>query len=183
MPITLRLFSGVLLFLALSILPVSAFSLAEVEEDVKSDYPSVKHVTPDDLAASPGESGIVLFDVREKSEFTVSHLPDAVRIDPDLDRETFLQRYRDRIAGKRVVFYCSVGVRSSQMAERLKLALQGAGAKSAANLSGGIFRWHNERRELKNASGQTDAVHPYNARWGRLLRRKDRIRYRPLSAQ
>lgn len=164
--------------LLFSALPAFAFSLNEVEQDVKADYPSVEHVTPEALSS---RSDTVVFDVRETSEFAVSHLSGAIQLPPNFSRRAFMKRYGALTAGKRVIFYCSVGVRSSEMAERLQLALRQAGAKSISNLSGGIFRWHNEKRSLQNASGKTDAVHPYNRRWGKLLQRRELISYRPKS--
>ena len=56
------------------------------------------------------------------------------------------------------------------------------GAASVSNLENGIFGWHNENRELVDAKGATDAVHPYDAIWKRYVQRKDKARYTPLTA-
>ncbi len=76
-----------------------------------------------------------------------------------------------RVNGKTAVFYCSVGVRSSRLAERVAQGLKARGAVAVDDLAGGIFAWHGEARPLVDAKGPTDFVHPYDATWGRLLAR------------
>ena len=56
------------------------------------------------------------------------------------------------------------------------------GAASVSNLENGIFGWHNERRELEDAGGKTDVVHPYDATWKRYVQRKGKASYTPLTA-
>ena len=53
------------------------------------------------------------------------------------------------------------------------------GVRSISNQENGILGWHNETRELENAEGKTDAVHPYDAIWKRYVERKDKTRYTP----
>jgi rhodanese-related sulfurtransferase len=164
--------------------PVQAFTLDEVEKDVTADYPTVRHVLPDAVpaAATPG-GDVLLIDVREEDEFAVSHLPGALRADPGMDPDEFMRAFGDKVAGKQVLFYCSVGVRSSDMAQRVAAKLATAGAKGVANLSGGIFRWHNERRTLMSSAGRTDLVHPYNRKWGALINRQPQVSYTPVPGQ
>ena len=175
----LLLAAGLLLVLACAPLPLAAFTLDQVEQDVRQDYPTVTQMTPKSLAASAKDDNILLLDVREPAEFAVSHIPGAVRVSPDINRAEFLQRFTDKAINRHVVVYCSVGVRSSQLAEKMQNALLKTGVKSIKNLSGGIFRWHNEGRVLINRNGQTDYVHPYDEKWGRLVNRKDKTRYEP----
>nr|MBV6629578.1 rhodanese-like domain-containing protein [Oceanococcus sp. HetDA_MAG_MS8] len=140
--------------------------------DVRYDIPEV---TVDEakvaLANDPAEW--VVLDVREPDEFAVSHLPGAVRIPPDADIETFTQVVGDTLADKRVLFYCSVGQRSTKVASRMEDAVREAGGQGVANLRGGIFRWHGAHGPLENASGPVDRIHSYNAIWGKLMPRKN----------
>ena len=163
--------------------PVQAFTLDKVEKDVAADYPSVQHVLPNAVAVGPATGDVLLIDVREEDEFAVSHLPGALRADPDMDPDEFMQAFGDKVAGKQVLFYCSVGVRSSDLAQRVRERLAAAGARDVANLSGGIFRWHNEQRTLMSGTGRTDLVHPYNSRWGSLIARQPQISYTPVPGQ
>ena len=116
---------------------------------------------------------IVLFDVREEAEFGVSHLPGAAQMSPKLGRRGFKRQFASDFSGKTVVFYCSVGVRSSKMGSRLETTLRDMGANRVVNLSGGLFRWHNESREgLVDSNGsETEMIHPYDPHWGKLVAR------------
>lgn len=152
-------------------------TLSSVVRDVSSKHQSLAHIHPSDLATRLTKpNDIVLFDVREEEEFAVSHLDGAIRVSPGIWRSTFLSRYRETLAGKTVVFYCSVGVRSSSLAESVKGDLLASGIKEVANLEGGIFAWHNQSRPLVDGQGRTEFVHPYDAYWGRLLTRQDLAR-------
>lgn len=152
-------------------------SLEKLMQSIRNDYSSISHITADELSKQlADQENIVLFDVREKKEYEISHLKDAIRVDPDVWTNSFLQTYSDRIKGKTVIFYCSVGVRSSRLASRVKSGLENAGAKVIHNLEGGIFQWHGKQFYLVNKNGQTDFVHPYNSYWGRLVRRREMLR-------
>ncbi len=155
--------------------------LAKVEADVDRDYRSVKHLNADQLVKlrSAGKS-LLIFDVREKSEYDVSRIPGAVRIDPGVWSSTFLRANANKVKGKDVVFYCSVGVRSSKLAKRVQNALMSKGATGVYNLRGGVFRWHNQKRVLEDAKGKTPLVHPYDRYWGKLVNRKNYTSYKPM---
>jgi rhodanese-related sulfurtransferase len=148
--------------------------------DVRRDHRRVDHLEPErfNALAARAEKPIV-FDVREESEFAVSHLPGAIRLDPGMSAEAFRARYGDALKGKSVVFYCSVGKRSSLLAERVKTVAETSGAVAIHNLDGGLFRWHNEGRSLSSARGETRVIHPYDTFWGRYLRRQDQVTYTP----
>ena len=66
------------------------------------------------------------------------------------------------ITEKDIVCYCSVGYRSSILADRIN-AIDGGGGGSACNLEGSVFKWANEGREIVDSGGNaTYFVHPYN---------------------
>lgn len=160
-----------------------SFTLSKIQDRVRQDYSAVKHLATkaliDQLAA---DKDVLLFDVREKDEFAVSHLEGAKRVDPGTWRWTFLNSHGKAAAGKIVVFYCSVGVRSSRLAAAVQSGLMKAGAKAVYNLDGGIFAWHNQKRPLMSTTGPTDFVHPFDAKWGRLVLRQDLARTKPAAA-
>ena len=155
-------------------------SLAGVELQVAERYAEVSRMTPVELAnrIKAGEP-ILILDAREVEEFAVSRLPGAERVDPGIWHSSFIKRYGARVRGRTVVFYCSVGVRSSKLAEYVQDAVVKAGATSVYNLQGGIFAWHNQKRALVNSAGRTDFVHPYDARWGQLVEQQSQTRYEP----
>lgn len=155
-------------------------TLKSVQQKIEKRYPEISHLAPDALAEKlAGGEKIVLFDVREADEFAVSRIPGAVRVDPGSWSWSFLKRYAHLVAGKKVVFYCSVGVRSTRLAASVRSELLERGAKSIFNLRGGVFAWHNERRRLADDRGATDYVHPFDETWGRLVERKPLVRYTP----
>jgi rhodanese-related sulfurtransferase len=141
-----------------------------VEADVAARYPTVQHLSPDRLSADL--AGTVLFDVRTAAEFAVSHIPGAIRLDPKLGAAEFCKFHAPLVAGRDVVVYCAVGVRSARLASRLQVVMSHGGARTVANLSGGIIRWHNERRPLIDVRGSTSAVHPFNRHWARFVLRR-----------
>ena len=145
--------------------------LRPVEFLVAAQYRLIAHAEPVELATRLAEVGreVVLFDVRAADEFAVSRIPEAIHLDPSIDGREFHRRYGERIRNRDVIVYCSVGLRSSRVAERLKSALSVAGPRSVANLRGGIFRWSNEGRPLVGPDGATRLVHPLNAFWSLFL--------------
>ena len=75
-----------------------------------------------------------------------------------------------------VVCYCSLGYRSSALAQQLAYELdkpvhQELKSKTVIyNLEGSIFKWANEGKDLEDNKGRkTVYVHPYNIVWGKLL--------------
>ena len=103
------------------------------------------------LAGGPNRPAPALLDVRTEAEFAVSHLPGALRIDPDASPAQVVAAIRPNTA---VVVYCSVGYRSSQLAKRL----QKAGVAGVSNLDGSIFQWANEGRLLHKAGEPAKVV-------------------------
>ena len=146
-------------------------TLPAIERWVAKEHP-VPAISPerlDRLFSSDSMQKYVIFDVREQNEYEMSHLQNAVRVDPDLDAALFAKKYGKTIAQKHLVFYCSVGYRSSIFIEKVDTLARKIGAMSLANLTGGIFRWYNENLPVFDANGETNEVHPYNALWGKLL--------------
>jgi len=86
------------------------------------------------------------------------------------------------IDGADIVFYCSVGVRSSDLAVLAAQRLKQGGAGRIANLRGGVFRWHNETRPLVSRGQATQLVHPYDSIWKNLVERDHLTAHEPPSA-
>ena len=154
--------------------------LPVIEDNVAERHTDITHLEPEDFVKmqEAGEA-FILLDVREQSEFEVSHIPGALQIDPQAkatDVKSLLAA-NGIDADTPVVVYCSVGRRSSRLGSRVVDALDG---RKVANLRGGVFAWHNEELPLENAAGTTDAVHPYNTKWGKLIERSEGISYEPV---
>ncbi|MGB4865463.1 MAG: rhodanese-like domain-containing protein [Hyphomicrobium sp.] len=153
------------------------FTMPVVEADVAQRFPMLARLSIDDLSAKLASTKPpLLVDVRDDAEFRVSHIAGAEHIDPESTIAAVNARLAPLAAGREVVLYCSVGMRSSVIATEVQEDLVKAGAVGVYNLRGGIFAWHNASRPLVNDAGPTNAIHPYNAQWGKLLTRQDQVR-------
>jgi rhodanese-related sulfurtransferase len=133
----------------------------------------VENLAADELAAMlAGQEPPLLFDVRTAGEYEKSRISTALRLDPDTGPDDFAARYGSLLAGRNLVFYCSVGQRSSELLERVESVCGNAGAKSCRNLRGGIFRWYNEGRPVVDASGETDDIDTYDPLWAMMVERR-----------
>ncbi len=141
---------------------------------VRTRFPSVQELSTQELSAwlkDGRKPPPVLLDVRTQAEFDVSHLPGARRVDPDAKAVDVLPILEK---GRSVVTYCSVGYRSSAMADRLRKA----GVAQVSNLEGSIFQWANEGRPLEANGKPATKVHPYNATFGKMLDEQRRAEVR-----
>lgn len=139
--------------------------MTEMKELVRKRFPEVKQLSTADLAgwlADTNRARPLLVDVRRAEEFAVSRLPEAVRVDPDASAKSVL----DLATNRPVVVYCSVGYRSSALADRLRKA----GATRVFNLEGSLFQWANEDRPMVNAEGAVKVAHPYSRQYETLLK-------------
>jgi rhodanese-related sulfurtransferase len=155
----------ILLVVGIAFGKTEGFEWFVLKNAIRAKYPNVRRVTTAELAQWLGDSRRqqpLLLDVRTEPEWNVSHIPGARRIDPSATAEN---------AGAgipkdaEIVTYCSVGYRSSETANRLRIA----GFTNVQNLEGSIFEWANEHRPLVRGEQKVTRVHPYNAWWGRLL--------------
>lgn len=152
--------------------------LVDLEHDVARDYPGAASLLPEQFEKLlDDEAPILVLDARDQNEFAVSHIPGARRVAPNISVARFMDQFGSEARGKKVVIYCSVGVRSSRLAERVTGALVRAGSRGAVNLRGGIFAWHNTGRQLKNTDAPTDYVHPFDDRWSRYVDFDNYTRY------
>ena len=158
---------------------VARAALGKTVKGVTERWPDLAHIKTDAVAAKLGAADLLLIDARSVEEFVVSHIKGAQHVLPDTSAADFRARFGDKIAGKDVVFYCAVGVRSSTLATRVADVLREKGARSVSNMAGGIFAWHNEARPLVDTNGATQSVHSYDRWWGRLVARPEQIQNKP----
>ncbi len=157
--------------------------LDKIHNDIQANYDRVEHINAEEfLELDPGQ--IVVFDVREPDEYAISHIAGAVQIDPSIDADAFFDEYEGLLAGKTAVFYCSVGWRSSELAQRVDDVLVDEGVLGSYNLMGGLFKWHNEARPLMSTTKEaTSSIHPYDSQWGKLIEDQTSIDYGPATVQ
>ena len=168
--LTAMLWSALALTSARALDQAQPSALQQTIDDVAKKWPAIAHIPADDVAKLMADKSAVIFDVRTPEEYAVSHLEGAVRVDPAIDSAAFLSEHASAAKGKAVVFYCSVGVRSSKLTARVAGGLKAAGATSTGELKGGIFAWAGDDRRLVDAKGQTGKVHGYDSSWGKLVK-------------
>lgn len=150
-------------FLWLAYSRVTPEDLPRVEAEVREEFPLVGRVSVEELEGmlETGENPLLL-DVRAPEEFAVSHLQGAVRAETVEEARAAMERQ----PGRPVIVYCSVGYRSAKLADELRQT----GHPQVRNLEGSIFAWANSGHPVYRDDQEVHAVHPFNRRWGKLLR-------------
>ena len=135
---------------------------------IRARFPTVAQISPDTLQSwldkSPQRENLLLLDAREPEEYAVSHLQGA---QPAPSKDEALKALQGVPADQRIVLYCSVGYRSSELAQ----FLMKKGYTEIYNLEGSIFAWANEGRPVYRGKERVQVVHPYDKIWGRLLKK------------
>lgn len=127
-----------------------------------TDFPVVHPDSIQDL------NSYQLLDTREKVEFEVSHLQNAIWVGYD---QLDLERIQALDKSKPVLVYCTVGARSQEIGKKL-LAL---GFEDVQNLYGGIIHWVNEGKEVYAEDQKTKRVHTYSMPWGVWLTEGEKV--------
>lgn len=144
---------------------ILAFSCAgPTIDDVLKRYnrESVPYIQVEELARA---KHVVILDTREWDEFEVSRIPGSVWVGNQSINLVDLKATLPN-TDTTIVVYCSVGVRSEDMGEKLLKA----GYTNVKNLYGGIFEWKNRGYPVLDPKGvETDKVHAYSKYWGQLL--------------
>ena len=145
----------------------STISWALTLKTIRAKFPTVAHISTDTLQAwlaeSPQRENPLLFDARDPEEYAVSHLQGARPVPSKDEALKALQRVS---SDRRIVLYCSVGYRSSELAQ----FLMKKGYTEVYNLEGSIFAWANEGRPVYRGKERVQVVHPYDKTWGILLK-------------
>lgn len=143
--------------------------------DSARDFHSLlKHTVPlisvEQLAGELSKNpSIILMDTRKRAEFRVSHIENARFVGY---RGFKLKSVTGIPLETPIVVYCSLGVRSERIGEKLKKA----GFKNVKNLLGGMFEWVNRGHPVYDPTGRpTPRVHGYSKEWSKWLRRGEKV--------
>ena len=137
--------------------------LHSIKQTVRTKFPTVPQLATNELDAwlkNTNRAQPLLLDARSKAEYATSHLRGASLASEAT--ETLKSYPKD----KPIVAYCAVGYRSSALAEKLKQQ----GFTNVVNLEGSIFQWANEGHPVYKGEQQVSQVHPFDAKWGELLK-------------
>lgn len=111
----------------------------------------------------------VFLDAREKKEYDVSHIKNAIYVGYD---NFNLTTVKNVAKWAEIIVYCSIGKRSEQITQKLEKA----GYTNVSNLYGGIFEWVNQGNEVVDVNNKrTNKVHAYGRFWGRWLDKGEKV--------
>ena len=159
---------------------VQAGMLSAIIWSIKRKFPAVKNISTDvlqkklDQSASAQNVQLFLIDSRKREEFDVSHLQHATFLDFKSDNSAikeFLDSHLKETDNEKIeiVCYCSVGYRSSVLAEKISGILTKESKTDKIdvfNLEGSIFKWANENKSLIQENGDAiEYVHPFSFLW------------------
>ena len=156
-----------IIFVTISIVMISLSGQREENFDEKL-HSLIKHRVPlitvqelkEDLSRN---FHMILLDTREIEEFKVSHIKSARYVGY---KDFILKSINDIPKEAPIVVYCSLGVRSEKVGEKL----QKLGYKKVKNLLGGIFEWVNQGNTVYDMNNQlTQRVHAFSKKWAKWL--------------
>lgn len=155
------------IFVFISSLVFSQDSLSELLDKYNNE--SIPYISVQDLVMT--KTDVIILDARELSEFEVSHLLNAIHVGYDkFNLSTVTEKITDK--SSKIVVYCSLGIRSEDIAKRLKKA----GYNNVYNLFGGIFEWKNNDYPIYNKANElTENVHAFSVKWSQWLLKGNKI--------
>lgn len=149
---------------------VNLFAQEKTIDEVlkKFNNHSIPYIYPKDAAIN---DSTLYLDAREADEYRVSKIPGAVYVGFN-EFTTATVSSLNIPKGKKIIVYCSLGVRSEKIAQKLKKS----GYTNVFNLWGGIFEWKNEGKTVVDSNNKpTENVHAYSKKWGKYLKKGNKV--------
>ena len=132
---------------------------------------SVPYISVEELRMLQTNGDVIILDTRERKEFEVSKINGALYVGfADFSTEIISEILPSKDTS--IVVYCSLGIRSEEIGEKLKKA----GFSNVQNLYGGIFEWKNSGYPVLDSEGaETEKVHSFSKAWGKWLLKGEKI--------
>ena len=137
----------------------------------KFNEDSVPYILVEELVDLEKDGNVVILDAREFEEYEVSHIKNSLfvgynKYSPEMVSATIKDPRTP------IVVYCSLGIRSENISEKLKAA----GFTDVRNLYGGIFEWKNKHNPVFDSEEkETEKVHAYSKSWSKWLTNGEKI--------
>jgi len=132
---------------------------------------SIPYISVEELRMIQTNGNVTILDTRERAEYEVSQIEGARYIGfsefsiKDISEEI-------PVSDDLIVVYCSLGIRSEKIGEKLKKA----GYTNVRNLYGGIFEWKNKNYPVLDSEGtETENVHAYSRAWAKWLNKGTKV--------
>ena len=152
------------------LISINTFSQRKIKDILKEyNTESIPYISVENLKSI--SNNVILLDARERKEFTTSHIKNALFVGYDkFNLKKTVKQLPDKNA--KIVVYCSLGVRSEDIAEKLKEA----GYTNVLNLYGGIFEWKNNGNNVFNSEEkETEKVHTCTKEWSKWLLKGEKV--------
>jgi len=132
---------------------------------------SIPYISVEELRMLQLNDDVYILDAREFEEFKVSRLNGALYVGfSEFSSELITEKITD--SDRTIVVYCSVGIRSEKIGEKLRKA----GYKNIRNLYGGIFEWKNKGFPIVDSEGnETEKVHSFSKAWSKWLTNGEKV--------
>lgn len=155
-----------LAFVLLSLVLLSVVIIVMNQKTIRLLYPkNIANISPARANELLQNDEVVIIDVRESSEYEVSHLPKSQRYVHGLVSNLELDTP--------ILVYCTVGVRSGKLAKEL----QDKGFTNVSNIDLGLINWKNKGFSVVDMQERsTEKVHVYNGFFGRWLKNGEPIK-------
>ena len=143
---------------------ISSFSQVTIADLLKKhNTQSIPYISVQELAMPKTKAAIL--DAREFNEYETSHIKNAIHVGYKyFNIETVSSIIKNK--EEQIVVYCSLGIRSENIAKKLKKA----GYTNVYNLYGGVFEWKNKGFNVYNSNGrETENVHVFSKQWNQWL--------------
>ena len=159
---------SLLLYTFFVLLSVQTFGQKTIDEVLQQyNAETIPYISVEELRRLQLHDTVMILDARERVEFDVSRIPSAQYIGySEFSSEKTLQQLANK--NQTVVVYCTLGVRSETIGEKLKKA----GFTDVKNLYGGIVEWKNKDFPVIDSLGaETQQVHTASKFWGQWLKK------------
>jgi rhodanese-related sulfurtransferase len=154
------------IFILLLLIGVNSFAQKDLDGLLQTyNTRSIPYISVEELRMLQMNDTVVILDAREPNEFKVSHIASSKNIgfNDFSSEEKQIQKLNKNAP---IIIYCSVGIRSEQIGEKLKKA----GFTNVKNLYGGIFEWKNKDYPVIDSKGiETDNIHTFSKMWSKYL--------------
>ncbi|TVZ26782.1 rhodanese-related sulfurtransferase [Gillisia sp. Hel_I_86] len=160
-------------FLLFFLFNLSSLVAQEPLDKLLSKYNShsIPYISVEGLKMQSENEEVYILDSREMEEFEVSHLKNSIFVGyHNFSVANVTSKIKDKNAA--IVVYCSLGIRSGNISEKLKHA----GYTNIQNLYGGIFEWKNKGYSVYDASNkETQKVHAFSKHWSKYLTKGEKV--------
>ncbi|CAM4306450.1 rhodanese-like domain-containing protein [Gillisia hiemivivida] len=163
-------------FLLFFIFQLGLINAQESLDKLLSKYNShsIPYISVEELKMQSDNEKVFILDAREKEEFEVSHLKNSIYVGyNNFSAKNVTSKIKDKSVP--IVVYCSLGIRSENISEKLK----DAGYTNIKNLYGGIFEWMNKGYSVYDSSNnETQKIHAFSKHWTKYLNKGEKV-YKP----